>query len=671
MTLVIDFETKSRCDLKACGVDRYASDPSTDILCMAAIDTLTNQEWLWYPEDGALPAGVLARLKSECAVAAVNARFDQAIWEFVAVDKYGFPLVHPDRWLCISAQMRVRSLPSSLENAGMALGAKRKKSNKGLQLIRQLSIPQADGTFNNSVSLLREMGQYCLDDARASVDIMRAVPDMTVEQRRDWLVSERINDRGVKIDLELAHAAQKYAGVELDEIRAEVTQITNGVVTSPTQRQRVKDWIVARVDDDVLSVLTKYVDGEKKHTLEKDARARFFDGVDSGELTVPDDVYNLMACYDDSNKSSVAKFKRMTDMAMHDGRVRGAFVYGGASTLRFTSRGLQLHNFKRDCFSASDANLLRHQMLSGQKMGSVLDTLGKMLRPAIIPESGCSFVVNDWSGIENRMLPWLANDRRAQKKLDTFVEIDNDPTLPDMYVRAAESINSSDRQIGKVVELSLGFLGANGAFNSMARNYGVRLPEHEVTRIVKKWRSANPWAVDFGNALEAAAVRAVRTPDTTRRAGRVRYTFKQSKAGDAISGYLYCTLPSGTVITYADPRVKRNIKFNSWELSALKANFTPAKDATEWPRFNLWRGLLAENVTQAECATLLREVLYECEQTGIPVVLHCHDEVVAEVPDHMAESVARQLQVMMETPPAWAQGLPLKAEPTIVKRYGK
>lgn len=662
--IIIDFETRSRCDLKACGADKYAADSSTEVLWLAATMLNDTRQWLWTPRDGALPSELLNEIAKGQLLAAVNARFDQAIWEYAATRLYGFPEVDRKNWYCIAAQLRVNALPASLDNASLALKTAHKKNHSGMALIRQLSIPdKVTGWFNEDPTAMRSMGDYCMDDALAAKDIALACPLMSWVEHRDWLLSEEINDRGVRIDIELATVAQTYAADEMAEISAEVSKLTGGTVTRPTQRQRVKDWIVARISPEALLILTKYDKGVKKYTLEKEARQRFFARVDDGDITVTDEVYNLMACYDDANKSSVAKFKRMTDMVMHNGRVCGAFIYAGASTLRFTSRGLQLHNFKRDCYSPNNAELLKKIMLRGERLGGVMDSLGKLLRPAIIPEFGHTFVVNDWSGIENRMLPWLSDDPRAQAKLDAFVEIDNDLTAKDTYERAAEDAGVTDRQIGKVIELSLGFLGANGAFNSMARNYGVRLPEHEVTRIVKAWRRKNPWAVDFGDKLEKAAIKAVKHEYTHYSAGRVRYVCR--------NGTLTCKLPSGTEIRYPDARVEVDPKFGGLVVTALKANWTPAAGETEWPRFKLWRGLLAENATQAECATLLREAISECSAQVIPIVLHCHDELVAEVPNDMAQWTADALEMIMENPKKWAHGLPLRAKPVITKRYGK
>ena len=461
--------------------------------------------------------------------------------------------------------------------------------------------------------------------------------------------------------------------METNAIGRELSDLTGGAVTKHTQNARIKDWLLPRLPESARELTVIHKDGVRKNSLAKDIRANLLGRADSGELVIADDAYNVIAALDDGNKSSVSKFKRMVERAdEEDDRVRGAFMYAGAATLRYTSRGLQLHNFRRDCWKVEEAEQLRSMMVAGQKLdeGTVMDTLSKLLRPALVPAPGNVFVVNDWSGIESRALPWLADDPRAQVRLDAFAAYDAAPADDkplDAYEEAARDAGTELRQVGKVVLLSLGYGGAVGAFNSMAKNYSVFLPEHEVKTIVARWRHANAWAETFWNALEKAAMLAVRNPGTEFKAGRVSYIF--TYAYDRIDGTLMCRLPGDHYISYPQARIDvvETEYGTQRQLTALKANWKPKADDTEWPRYKLWRGLLAENVDQAFCAALLRHSIRQVDDA----VLHCHDEIGLEVPEEKAQAVANHLQMVMETPPEWAQGLPLAAEPNIMKRYGK
>ena len=675
---IIDFETRSRVDLLTAGSDLYAQDPSTEILCMAACfsDPDDERTWLWYGHEGLLPLDLLgvmqAHIESGGLLAAQNARFDQHIWECVAAQDHGFPPVKIAQWYCTSAQARVNALPANLDDATRALNSKHRKSHAGGALIRKLSIPNKEtGHFNEDAQALSDMGAYCLDDVLATKALVNGCRLMSPDEHQDWLVNERINDRGIRIDRALAEAATSYADDETKAIGKELAQLTGGAVTKHTQNAKIKVWLLPRLSDEVEKLTVVHKDGERKNSLAKDIRANILGRADAGEIELDDVTYNAIAALDDGNKSSVSKFKRMVERSdPDDDRVRGAFMYAGASTLRYTSRGLQLHNFRRDCWKADEADELSRMMVAGARLeeGAVMDTLSKLLRPALIPEEGKVFVVSDWSGIESRALPWLADDPRAQKRLDAFAAYDAAPEghdLLDAYEDAARDAGLDDRQVGKVILLSLGYGGAIGAFNSMAKNYGVFLPEHEVKAIVAAWRRANGWAEDFWNKLERAAMSAIRTPNTEYFAGRVSYVY----VPNFMRGTLLCKLPGGAYITYPDARVEVvETKFGSQrQLTALKANWTPKADDNEWPRFKLWRGLLAENVTQAFCAALLRNALRQTDDA----VLHCHDEIGLEVPLEDAKKAADRLQKLMETPPEWATGLPLAAKPAIMSRYGK
>jgi len=281
----------------------------------------------------------------------------------------------------------------------------------------------------------------------------------------------------------------------------------------------------------------------------------------------------------------------------------------------------------------------------------VTDVLRGMLRPALIPAEGKKLVVADWSAIEGRVNPWLSG--RGEKKLQQFRD-----GLDVYKVNAAETfrttydtVTKDQRQVGKVQELACGFGGGIGAFAAMGRAYGLSLPEDEARRMVNAWRRANEWAVPFWEELESAYTRAVRNPGKQFQAGRIVYLHD--------GAHLWYALPSGRVLCYP------HAKFEDDAITYAKAAWKPAADAKEWPRARLWRGLACENVTQATAHDLLREALRRLDD----VVLHVHDEIVLET--DRPEEALEELQKVMTTPPAWAAGLPLDAEASIMERYGK
>ena len=345
-----------------------------------------------------------------------------------------------------------------------------------------------------------------------------------------------------------------------------------------------------------------------------------------------------------------------------------------------SSLGLQVHNFRRDAFSPEDAEFYKRQMLLGDDLVDrdgrpvrVMDTLGKMLRSAIIPEEGNVLVVGDWNAVESRMTAYLAGQ---DDKIELFRE-GGDPychAASMIYGREITPEDVDERQIGKVVDLSCGFLGGPGALQSMATAFRLHIPVDQGKGIVDKYRRGHKETVDFGNKLQRAALNALTRPGKTYDARGIEYTFNSDDRA------LYCRLLDGeTVLRYPECRVEMD--FAPWDedksqakipkISALQASFSPGANDKEWARHGLWRGLFLENVAQASCAKILRDAGVNCEEEGLDVIFHVHDELVLEVPEAEADAACRTLRDIMNETPSWAPGLPLKAEPVIMARYGK
>jgi DNA polymerase len=647
MILWVDFETRSRCGLRSAGVYNYARDLSTEVLCMSyAFDNEEVQTWLPlhpFPER-------VANFKGQ--VRAHNAAFERLIFWYVL--QVNFKL---EQFYCTAAQARANCLPGSLEDVGRAIGAGMRKDHRGAALIRQLSIPRADGTFNNDPKLIDEMVAYCEQDVRTMRAASAVMRELTDRELADYHVNEQINDRGVRVDVPLCKAAVAYAEQELQDIEKLVVEITEGELTS-VRSPRMREWVAARLGPEARKVMDVYKDGEKKTSIDKSVRANLL-AIEDPEQ-VPPHVADVIQCADDLWASSVAKFQRLAQLAdVEDHRVRGAFVFaGGSATGRASSYGAQVHNFTRR--TLRDADTARDSMVRGHSIvpaygKRVTDVLRGMLRPALIPERDHVFIVADWAAIEARATAWLADDPHAEGVLEVF------RAGGDIYKREAagiyhctpEQVTDEQRQIGKVAILSLGFAGGVGAFAAMGRGYGVTMTEAAAQRIVDAWRRANPWAIRYWQALEAAYTRAMRNPNREFSAGRVTYLYDKL--------HLWYMLPSGRVLCYPFARIEED------GVSYLKAAWKPAANATEWPRARLWRGLACENITQATANDLLRHSLAQLDG----VVLHVHDEIVLEVPEKNAEAAVTRLREVMCTPPAWATGFPLKADVKVMRRYGK
>jgi DNA polymerase len=662
--LWLDFESRSRCDLKAAGVYNYAQDASTSVLCMSwAFDDEPVVTWLPGQPFPARVANHTGQIRAH------NAAFERLIFWFVLCPDLGLREPSLEQFYCTAAQARANCAPGSLEDVGRFAGASMKKDHRGAALIRALCIPQADGSFRDDPALMAEMIAYCEQDVRAMRAISKTQRELSDDELHAYHVNERINDRGVRVDVELCRAAVKYAEAELVEIQQIVREVTEGAITS-VRSPKMREWVMARVGPEALKLMTVYKDGEKKFSIDKSVRANLLILAEENADEVPPDVAEVVQCADDLWASSVAKFSRAAALAdTEDRRVRGAFVFaGGSATGRASAYGLQVHNYPRKC--AADPEAVRQAMVRGHEIvpahgKRVTDVLKGMLRPMMLPAKGKHLVVADWSSIEGRVNPWLSASQHGDAKLDIF-RSGLDPyivnaaatfrtTYEDIDEEYKTTKKSDRRQVGKVQELALGFGGGAGAFASMGKIYGVLLPEPQIKRAIVNWRHTNAWALPWWEALEKAYTRAMRNKGHEFTAGRITYLFDGQ--------HLWYALPSGRVLCYPFAR------FDDGEISYAKASWKPSADASEWPRARLWRGLACENVTQAAANDILRHSLAQLEREGHDVVLHVHDEIVCETADPGAAQEA--MKRIMCTPANWAGGLPLNVEIHTMQRYGK
>ena len=621
-----DFETRSPVDLKTCGTYQYMRQ--AEVLCMSyAVDDAPVQTWrpgMSFPDIG------------RAQIRAHNAGFERLV--FWHVLDMRIPI---EQFYCTAAQARANCMPGSLEDVGRFCGASMRKDHKGAALVRKFCVPPYSDDDP------AELIAYCEQDVRAMRAASQSMRDLSPDELADYHVSEYINDRGVRLDVDLALAAVQYAKDEAVEIEARVREVTEGEVTS-VRSPKMREWVLARVTPEQRELM---IVGEK-WSIDKAVRANLLACDD-----LAPDVREVVQCADDLWASSVAKFARLAALAdARDHRVRGAFVFaGGSATGRFASYGAQVHNFSRKVHK--QAPEVRRAMVRGHALvptygPRVTDVLRSMLRPALIPKDGCVFIVADWSSIEARVTPWLAG-QPGEAKLDVF-RSGRDPYIVNAagaFRVAYVEVTDAMRQIGKVMELACGFAGGSGAFAAMGRAYGMLLPEAEAKRMVTAWRRVNAWAPPFWDALESAYLRAMRNPGHEFSAGRVTYLFDRQ--------HLWYVLPSGRILCYPFARLEAE------GVSYAKAAWKPMADADEWPRGRLWKGLAAENCTQAVAADILRHALRRLPD----VVLHVHDEIVQEVPADAAD--AQRLVSIMTTPPVWAEGLPLACSAKVMTRYGK
>ena len=666
-----DFETRSTIDLKKQGLDVYAKHPTTDIWCLAyGFDDEPVQLLKLADQDVATCAGgacfaspLYLHIENGGLVYAHNAAFELAIWNEIMVPRYGWPPLKPEQVRCTMAMAYAMSLPGSLENASAALGIDDRKDMAGRRVMLQLAQPRSiadDGTpiWWDDPAKLHTLYAYCKQDVAVERELHRRMRALSPAEEALWQLDYKINQRGVAVDLPAIKAAISVVASEKSRLNAEMHRVTGGAVSTCTAVGQLGDWI--RWQGVEMPGVTK---------------ADVLDAL-AGDL--PDPVRKALALRQEAAKSSTAKLDAMLNRASPDGRVRNTKQYHGAGTGRWAGRGIQTDNYPRPKIKQDEIEQVIAILPGGNAQaiasmidmlyGSPMDILSSCLRGFIVAGEGKELVAADFANVEGRVLAWLAGEAW---KLQAFRDFDAG-VGPDLYLLAASRIfhcqiadAKPHRQIGKISELSLGFGGGIGAFQTMARGYGVDVGDERADEIKTAWRAAHPKTTALWYRLEDAAIEAVRSAGQAVTVSRNGPSIRLKVKGS----FLWCELPSGRLLCYPYPRIEE-IE-TPW--GALKEAVTyMGVDAKtkQWVRQKTYGGFWAENITQAIARDLLAEAMQRVEATGYPIVMHVHDELVAEVAN-ASPQVKSHIENLMLVLPSWAQGLPLAVEGWTGKRYRK
>ena len=638
--LFLDLETRSNCDLVFHGLRRYAEDPSTEVICMAyAFDDKAIQFW-WGEEE--FPQEVITHFISGEAVMAHNAEFERHLFNYVIAPTYNFKAPAREQWLCSMAISLTNGFAGGLDAAAGGVGLPYRKHSQGSRLIREYCAPGHENSFKQGDADL--MRDYCISDVEIMRALVKCLRPLTDDEWEEYHLNSKINERGLPIDVDFCTAALGYTREVADDANKQIEKLTKGAMTKATQRNARDEWLFPKLTEHQMSLLEVYKKGEKKISLDYDHRQYLLNCED-----LHDEARQLLEYINDAGSSALKKFA----VAAHQhvkGRVHNTFLWNGAGrTGRFSGRGLQPHNIRRDVFSKEKAEELIANILANYEIDNPADTMARLLRSMIKHDEGLYY--SDWSSIEGRVAPWLSVTPSGDKKLNLFREGRDIyvVTAASMFFVSEESVDAKFRQSGKIAELSLQFGGSHNALMGMAKNYGVIFEEQEARNIVIMWRNANPWAEQIWADYDQAISLAVRNPGIDCPVGRVVY----HSDGE---NYLWCKLPSERLLSYPKPR------FEAYETpwgeerfgATFQTHFKPA--AGELPLRTHARGaLLFQNSVQAVAADCLREALMRCDDEGLEIVGHVHDEIIGL---GSYEEGERLNNIMLEQP-WWADGLPI------------
>jgi DNA polymerase len=693
-TLWLDTETFSECDLKAHGTHRYAEHESTEITVAQwaiddgepkVVDCTVDSFW----DDPEL--GDMLDMLEDPAVTVVahNSMFDRTLLRHC----WGID-VPVARWQDTMTKAMSHGLPGGLDKIGQIVGldAEQAKDKRGRELIQLFCKPRPKNSILRRATRVTHPEQWAefLEYSRQDIVAMRAIgkrlpswnyraghPELAL-----WHLDQRINDRGVAVDLELAEAAIDAVAREQKRLKREVVEATDGLVVSASKRDQLLAFICAEYGVDLPDM--------KADTL----RRRIEDP------DLPEGVKLLLSLRLEATKTSTAKYKALVNATSDDGRLRNTLQFAGAQrTARWAGRIFQPQNMPRPDMKQPEIDEGIEALKAGCAelfFSNTMRLTANTVRGCIVAPPGKKLTIADLSNIEGRGLAFLAGERW---KLKAFADFDAG-VGEDLYkVAYGRSFNidpkeatGQKRQIGKVMELGLGYEGGVAAFLTFAAVYNMDL--EDLAKAV--WATASREALENANGMWNWAQKKKRTLGLTmeiyvacevlKRAWRDAHAATSAlwaAAGEAVrlaiknpgesfpigqhlkarrdGAWLRLRLPSGRYLCYINPSVDDDGQITYFGVNQY---------TRQWGRIKTYGGKLIENATQAFARDILAYHMPTIEAKGYQIVLSVHDELLTETPDS-DEFNADELGQMMSIAPPWAKGIPLAAAGFETARYRK
>lgn len=702
--------------LELVGMHVYAQHPSTEIISLS-YDLQDGVGKRWWAPFCPPPVELFDYIARGGVLSAFNAGFEFAIWYWVAYRKLGWPMLPLEQLDCSAARARAYGLPGQLGRASAVIGVALKDSALGRKVINRYSIPRnptkADPRLRiqpyDDAPQCRDLYQYNGDDVDAEASVTAYCPPLSPAQREAWLTSERINLRGIPIDLETVEHCIAVLEQVTQIFTQELQRLTNGAVGSASEIAKIQEWLRTR--------------GVFIYSMDDEAVTTALKGLD--RTTHPSE-YRVLQIRSALASAGVKKLYSFKYQAGADGRVRGCYVWHQAHTGRYASHGTQTHNMKsggpvlHKCPACAclylraavtstcpvygcgahadnatpmewDAEVAEFciKQFATRNAGWCLQLFGDQVLEVM---AGCTraflqtppqseFICSDYTAIEGVGVACLAGE---QWRIDVFKshgkiyemcasKITGTPFEEYVeYKKRTGQHHPHRKPYGKVPELASGYQGWIGAWKAFGADEF--MTDDQIKTAILAWRDASPAIVELWGGqyrkdpeswsfapelygLEGAWIWAYLHPGRPATYRYITYTF------DPARDVMVCRLPSGRCLHYHRPALTqvpaRGHGGPSWSITYWTDNSNPKKGPPGWVRVETYGGSLTENVTQAVCYDIFQHGMINVERAGYPVVLHTHDELGAEVPTG-AGSI-EEFEGLMVTLPAWCADWPIKA----------
>ncbi len=428
----VDLESRSQVDIRQCGAGAYCRHESTEILCYCY--AINDGPVVRVAQGDITPLIELAR--DGAVFVAHNASFEAAMFNKVG-------LAGAAKFVCTMALGQSHGLPGSLERMAKALQLGYQKDLSGTRLINKFCKPNKDGEFNEMDDMdMKDMLDYCATDVEVERAIFYRLPELSEYEQRVYELTQKINERGIKIDVYLAKCAAWLTKELTYRANQRLKTLTEGKFYSLGQTVRLKNYLNNEYGLDLQSVSNQELSEQLPYIQDEEAQ----------------EIVQLRMKF---GKSSAAKFDKARVAVNEDHRVRQYLIYHGASTGRWTSMTIQLQNLPRGTGIDPDVCIefikQRDYELFDAFYDDPLGAISTCVRGLFVADKGKVLYVVDYSAIEARVVCWLAGEKKALKLYREGA---------DMYVEMAKEIfrnphltpkDKSERALGKTTVLGCGY----------------------------------------------------------------------------------------------------------------------------------------------------------------------------------------------------------------------
>lgn len=569
----IDFETKSELDLTVVGSKKYALHPSTQMMMISfSIDQkkIFNFNPYFPNRKSGIALQYLLSLvqKKDYAIRAHGSEFECNIWNHVCTKQFDYwPKLPLEKFYCTLTECGIDGLPLGLAQAAIASGVDQHKQEAGTALINFFSKPITKGgsEFRDPLEhkeKFYEFMDYCDQDVKTQIAVSNFCSGMSQREWEIFILTERMNQRGIPINEKMCHGALKLQSIYQAEANERILKITKGAIHSPNQTVFLTRWLRKKGSD---------IPNLKKETVEKYLT-----------LNLPKKIRKVLLLRQGTAKSSVAKFRKALDQLTEKKRVHGALKALLAITGRWKGRGIQIQNYpkpSKDFPSWCDYQYLAHLIEDVDTetitflFGDVMEALKASCRSMIRAKEGFKFLSADYAQVEARITMWLAGDKGGLKAFanNDLIYEKMAGVIFNMDWRKVKK-GSFERDVAKECVLGCGFgMGPDRFLQTCVDKRGLDIKKPLAVKAVKTYKITYKAVPVAWKDCGKAAIRAIESPGVSFMAcnGMLTYTRVGKK--------LYCRLPSGRKICYLFPRVR--LEENKWGYDSKNVYYKCWSDA--------------------------------------------------------------------------------------------